>query len=98
MLRVDLQAIDAINDVDAAITVASLPQWRKVVAGEMIGTVKIIPFAVPGTVLDVAIAAGSDDVLGVSNFQAMRIGVVSTLLPGLKDATITKTLKVLQMS
>lgn len=96
VLRVDPQAIDAINDVDAAITVATLPLWRAVVAGEMIGTVKIIPFAVQGDALDASVAAGKADVVSVSAYQRMRIGVVSTVLPGLKESTVTKTLKILQ--
>ena len=39
-------AIDALNRVDEAITFATLPAFKPVVAGEMIATVKIIPFAV----------------------------------------------------
>ena len=35
--------IDGMNAVDESITVATLPEWRAVVPGEMIGTVKIIP-------------------------------------------------------
>lgn len=38
--------IDAVNAVDEAITVATLPSFRPVAAGEMVATVKIIPYAV----------------------------------------------------
>ena len=48
VLVVDKAAIDAINRIDEAITFATLPAFKPVVAGEMIGTVKIIPFAVSG--------------------------------------------------
>lgn len=95
VLRVDAPAIDAINGIDARVTIATLPQWRRVVKGEMIGTVKIIPFAVPGDVLEQAVMAARGTPLSVATFKPMRIGVVSTLLPGLKPATITKTLRVL---
>ena len=46
ILVVDKNAIDALNRVDEAITVATLPAYKPVVEGEMIATVKIIPFAV----------------------------------------------------
>ncbi len=46
VLVVDKDAIDRLNRVDEAITFATLPAYKPVVAGEMIATVKIIPFAV----------------------------------------------------
>ena len=48
VLVVDKDAIDRLNRVDEAITLATLPAFKPVVAGEMIATVKIIPFAVAG--------------------------------------------------
>ena len=48
VLVVDKDAIDRLNRVDEAITFATLPAYKPVVAGEMIATVKIIPFAVAG--------------------------------------------------
>ena len=56
VLVVDRGAIDGINAIDEAITVATLAAHRAVVAGEMIGTVKIIPYAVPGAILKRALA------------------------------------------
>ena len=46
VLVVDKDAIDRLNQVDESITFATLPAYKPVVAGEMIATVKIIPFAV----------------------------------------------------
>ena len=46
VLVVDKDAIDRLNRVDEAITFATLAAYKPVVAGEMIATVKIIPFAV----------------------------------------------------
>lgn len=42
---IDGAAIDRINRVDAAITVATLPRFAAVTAAQMLATVKIIPFA-----------------------------------------------------
>jgi molybdenum cofactor cytidylyltransferase len=94
---IDPGAIDRLNAVDEAITVATLPQYRAVADGDMVATIKIIPFAIPGPTLEAGIAAlGSADAIAVKPFRPMRIGVVSTMLPALKAATVTKTLRVLE--
>ncbi|MDF2118414.1 molybdopterin-binding protein [Roseiarcaceae bacterium H3SJ34-1] len=96
VLVIDQGAIDRINDIDEAITVATLEPWRTVVEGEMIGTVKIIPFAVQETLLDKTVAAaGTTPPVHVAAFRPMKVGVVSTLLPGLKPSTVDKTLRVM---
>ena len=95
LLQIDTDAIDAINGVDEAITTATLPALRAVSADEMIGTVKIIPFAVPGTLLQAALQAAPGPALQVTPFQPTRVAVISTLLPGLKPSVITKTLNVM---
>ena len=87
--------IDCINDIDERVTIATLPPFRRVVAGEMLATVKIIPFAVPGEVLEKCIAQARGAQLEVKEFRPLRIGVVSTLLPGLKESVVAKTLRVL---
>ena len=56
VLVVDKDAIDRLNRVDEAITFATLPAFKPVVAGEMIATVKIIPFAVAKSARDAALA------------------------------------------
>ena len=56
VLVVDKDAIDRLNRIDEAITFATLPAYKPVVAGEMIATVKIIPFAVAGAARDAALA------------------------------------------
>ncbi len=48
MLVVDKDAIDRLNRIDEAVTLATLPAFKPVVEGEMIATVKIIPFASSG--------------------------------------------------
>jgi molybdenum cofactor cytidylyltransferase len=91
------EAIDRVNAVDEAITVATLPAYRAVAGGDMVATVKIIPFATPAQTLAAALAAaGSTPAIAVQPFRPMRIGVVSTLLPGLKASVVAKTLRVLE--
>lgn len=97
LLRVDVAQINAVNMVDEAVTVATLPDWRKVEQGEMVGTVKIIPFAVPQAVLHQCCQlAGQHQALHVLPFIPKRVGLIATTLPGLKAGVVRKTAEVLQ--
>ena len=91
------EAIDEVNAVDEAITVATLAPYRAVADGDMVATVKIIPFATPARTLEAALASlGPAAAIAVQPFRPMRIGVVSTMLPGLKASVVAKTLRVLE--
>jgi molybdenum cofactor cytidylyltransferase len=94
VLVVDKDAVDRLNRVDEAITFATLPAFRPVVAGEMIATVKIIPFAVAKSARDAALAGVKQPPLRVAPYRIRKVGVVSTLLPGLAPKVIEKTLKI----
>src|ERR1700722_5508310 len=94
VLVVDKDAIDKLNRVDEAITFATLSAFKPVVAGEMIATVKIIPFAVAKTARDAALAGVAAPLLRVVPYRIRKVGVVSTLLPGLAPKVIEKTLKI----
>ncbi len=94
LVRVHAAAVDAINAVDEAITVATLPPFQPVEAGEVVATVKIIPFAVPGAQLALC-QGGASASVSVAPYRQARVAVVSTLLPGLKPSVVTKTLAVL---
>jgi molybdenum cofactor cytidylyltransferase len=95
ILMVDRAVIDGVNAVDEAITAATLPAYKPVVEGEMIGTVKIIPYAVAGALLDRALAAAGPGGIRVAPYALSRVGVISTLMPGLKASVVDKTLAVL---
>jgi molybdenum cofactor cytidylyltransferase len=94
VLLVDGARIDAVNAVDEAITIATLPNHRRVQSGEMVATVKIIPFAAPGALVDKAVAVGAG-AIRIAPFAGKKVAVFSTLLPGLKSSVVDKTLKIL---
>jgi molybdenum cofactor cytidylyltransferase len=95
VLVVDRQSIDRLNRIDEAITLATLPAYKPVVAGEMIATVKIIPFAVAASQRDAALAvAQGKPPIRIAPYELRKIGVISTQLPGLADKVIEKTIKV----
>ncbi|MFC0241463.1 NTP transferase domain-containing protein [Rhodopseudomonas telluris] len=94
VLVIDRAAVDRVNAVDEAITFATLPAFKPVVEGEMIGTVKLIPFGVEAGLRDAAVAAGTGGALRVAPYVIKRVGIVSTQLPGLAAKVIDKTLRV----
>src|SRR3954447_12884857 len=96
VLVVDKAGVDALNDVDPAITFATLEAYAPVVTGKMIATVKIIPFAVSGEARDKAVAAAraAKPIIRIAPFKVRKVGIVSTVLPGLADKVIEKTLRV----
>jgi molybdenum cofactor cytidylyltransferase len=95
---VDRPGIDRFNEVDADITFATVAAFTPVVAGKMIATVKIIPFAVNAAAHDkaLAVARAAVPLVRVAPYKVRRIGVISTVLPGLTDKVIEKTLRVTQ--
>jgi molybdenum cofactor cytidylyltransferase len=96
VLVVDKEAIDRLNRVNEAVTIATLPAFKPVVEGEMIATVKIIPFAVGARARDKAVAeaAKAKPLIRVAPYKIKKLGVVSTLLPGLAPKVVDKTLKI----
>jgi molybdenum cofactor cytidylyltransferase len=92
----ETESIDRVNAVDEAITIATLPPYRAVADGDMVATVKIIPFAIPGLMLEAALAASPTSAITIKPFKPMQIGVISTTLPGLKASVVAKTLRILE--
>ncbi|SHJ93333.1 molybdenum cofactor cytidylyltransferase [Shimia gijangensis] len=47
VVEMDVDALNAINAINPMITLATVPPWQQVGAGNMVGTVKIISYGVP---------------------------------------------------
>lgn len=96
VLVIDKEAVDRLNRIDEAVTFATLPAFKPVVEGEMIATVKIIPFAVAASARDKAVAEAlrAKPVIRVAPYKVRKLGVVSTLLPGLSPKVVDKTLRI----
>jgi molybdenum cofactor cytidylyltransferase len=94
VLVVDRAAVDGINRVDEAITFATLPAFKAVVPGEMIATVKIVPFGIEGSLCERAVAEAGSGRMSVAPYTIKKVGIVSTILPGLAPKVIEKTLRV----
>ncbi|PWS34018.1 4-diphosphocytidyl-2C-methyl-D-erythritol kinase [Falsiroseomonas bella] len=89
LFSVDASLIDRLNQVDESVTVATLPDRSVVGAKEMLATIKIIPFAVPGAVLSVVEAMlRGRPALAVRPFRPLSVGLVLTELPGVKESVM----------
>jgi molybdenum cofactor cytidylyltransferase len=90
VLEVDAAAVSAINAVDPDITLATLPDRTRVALGDMLATVKIIPYAVSGDLLEAALAAAEKPVFRVHPFHLGTAALVMTRTPAIKEKVITK--------
>lgn len=91
LLVLDRRRLDMVNAVDESLTVATLPNHTPIAAKEMIATIKVIPFAVPGKVLGVAEAvarAGKGPAFAVHPFRPLKVGLVLTELTGIKESVM----------
>jgi molybdenum cofactor cytidylyltransferase len=98
LLQVNVAKINRINAVSEAITLGTLPDFSVVGARDLVATIKIIPFAVPGSLLSVAeaVARQGGRALAVHPFKPLKVGMVATQLPGIKESVIEKTISVTQ--
>jgi len=95
LLRVDAGRVDAVNLLHEALTVATLPDHAVVAPRDMVATIKVIPFAVPGDVLDRVEAASRDGgaALSLHPFRKLRVGLALSELPGLKESVTEGTIE-----
>jgi molybdenum cofactor cytidylyltransferase len=94
LLTVDAARVDAVNRVHESLTVATLQPPVAVDRRQMLATVKVIPFAVSGDVLEAALAAAAPAVT-VRPFRAFRAGLIQTRLSGTREPVLDKTARVI---
>jgi len=93
LLRVDAGMLERVNLVDESLTTGTLPDYAVVAPGEIVATIKIIPFAVPGALVAVAeaLARQGGRLLSLHPFRPLTAGLVMTELPGLKESVLDGT-------
>ena len=93
---VDRRVVDAINRVHPGITLATLNDYASVEVGRMVATVKIIPLAVPRSAVEaVADLLAGGAAFHLRPFRGRGVGLVQTVLPGMKPSVLDKTASVL---
>lgn len=96
VITVNAAKIHQLNAVDEALTIGTLPEHAVVAARDIVATIKIIPFAVPGMVLSVAeaLARQGSPAFALHPFRPLSVGLVVTTLPGMKESIVTKSIEV----
>ncbi|MBY6152407.1 molybdopterin-binding protein [Vannielia litorea] len=89
VLVVDAAKVRAINAVDPGLTLATLAPYTRVTPGLLAGTVKVIPYAVPGAALEAAVAA-AEGAMRLAPVVLERAVVVLTEVPGQKPSITEK--------
>ncbi len=89
----DAERIDRINLIDEGMTVGTLAPYSQVEPGQMVATVKVIPFALKRRIVDscLAIARQGSAALRFAPFRARRVGFIQTRLPGTKESVLDST-------
>ena len=97
LLVFDRERLDRLNLVDESVTVATLAAFDTVEPEQLAATVKIIPFAVAGAVLErcLAIAREGGPLLRLAPFRRRRVALIQTRLPGLKESILDKTSEIM---
>ena len=90
LVRVDAAAVSAMNAVDEGVTLATLADFMRVEADQLVATVKIIPYGVPSEVVDRAAAALGSASIRHLPFRGGRACLVLTRTAGFKDSLLEK--------
>jgi molybdenum cofactor cytidylyltransferase len=89
LLRLDRARLEAFNAVDEALTLATAKRHKLVERGDIVATVKIIPFGVPDErVVRAMHALGAPPLLSVAALKEREAGLVLTTLPGVADSQL----------
>lgn len=94
VVMLDANAIHALNRVDPAITLATLPALTRVAKGTLVGTVKIISYAVAGAALERA-ARMAHAAIRVQPVTLRDAGLLLTTVPGQDPKLNAKAEKVI---
>lgn len=97
LLKLDGAVLDDINLVHESMTIATLKSYTVVSAGQLVATIKSIPYAVSGEHLRACldIASKTNEIICVKPFQSHSIGLIQTSIDVRKDSLLDKTRRVL---
>ncbi len=90
---IDRDRLDRLNRTDERMTVASVAPFAGVARRQIVATIKIIPFAVPETVLDQALEAiaGDGAAIALARFRPHDAALILTEQPGANPKVLDKT-------
>ncbi|MEM7136456.1 MAG: molybdopterin-binding/glycosyltransferase family 2 protein [Myxococcota bacterium] len=90
LVEIDHAQINAANAISEAVTIATLAPGTLVAEGDMVGTIKIIPFSVPDAVLREARGSLGLTTVRVTRLGTFDAGLVLTELPGISQSLLER--------
>ncbi len=91
LMAIDPEALLRLNRLDEGISVATLPDGAPVEAGQLVGTVKIVPFALDGEVVTAAESLADGEPLGsIEPFRPAKAGLILTTLGETRKSLLEK--------
>ncbi|WP_332670844.1 molybdopterin-binding/glycosyltransferase family 2 protein [Aromatoleum sp.] len=92
IVEVDAGRIDRLNLLGESVAIGTLPQHAVARAGQVIATVKIVPFAVPGRVVEACRdIASAGPLVRVAELKPHRVALIMSELPGMKESIFAAT-------
>jgi len=96
VLEIDVEKVNAINGIDPAITLATLPAFARVDQGQMLATLKIIPYAV-GAVHVAKAEALMAGALKLHPVKIQTVSLVMSTVDGMKPSLLEKGRRAVEM-
>lgn len=90
VLRVAVAQVDALNRIDEGLTLATMPDLMRVEADQLVGTVKIIPYGLPASVVEAGLNSLEGAPLRLFPFVGGKARLVMTRTPGFKNSLLEK--------
>ncbi|MEM6548264.1 MAG: molybdopterin-binding/glycosyltransferase family 2 protein [Pseudomonadota bacterium] len=92
VMIVDPATVSRLNRIDEAVTLATVDNYARVAARQMIATVKIIPYSAPESAVAeaVSVIAAKGPPLRVHSVALRTAGLILTRTPGMADKVVAK--------
>lgn len=90
LVRINTAAVSAMNAVDEGVTLATLADFMRVDADQLVATVKIIPYGVRDKIVERAAAALGEGAIQLLPFRGGRARLVLTRTTGFKESLLSK--------
>ena len=90
LAQVDAAGVSTANLIDEGLTLATLPAFSPVLAGQLVATIKIITFGAPEAKVE-QVAAAARGTVSVAGFRRQTAALIQTRLPHTTDTLLAKT-------
>ncbi len=98
ILRLDLDRLNRINSVDEAFTVAALAPYSRVYPGQLVASIKIIPFSVTSEQLNrcIGVAGSGYPPVAVAEFENLSVSLIQTSEEWFSQSLLDKATRLLR--